>query len=77
MSEKESTPRPVQDPEAQLERALIDEFLRTRGHDSRSMKRLPEDERKRLLQDASRHAAAKLAEVESRARFVHELHGDK
>jgi hypothetical protein len=66
---------PSQDPEAQLEQALIDEFLRMRGHDARSVEALPADERMRLLQGASVHAALKLAEIESRARFVHELHG--
>ena len=58
----ESDPPPLQDPERQLERALIDEFLRVRGHDARSV-------------EASVHAASKLAEIEARARFVHELHG--
>ena len=75
MSMTESRPRLLQDPEAQLERALIDEFLRARGHDSRSVETLPDEERKRLLQDASVHATGKLAEIEARARFVHELHG--
>lgn len=66
---------PLQDPEAKLEQALIDEFLRMRGHDMRSVETLPADERMRLLQGASAYAASKLAEIESRARFVHELHG--
>ena len=66
----------MQDPEGPLEQALIAEFLRMHGHNSRSVERLPEPERRRLLQDASTYAAAKLAEVESRARFVHEMHGD-
>jgi hypothetical protein len=77
MTTNESNPRPSEYPEARLERALIDEFLRTRGHDSGSVDRLPEPERKRLLQDASIYAAGKLAEMEARARFVHELHGDR
>jgi hypothetical protein len=72
---KESGPRPLQNPEGQLERSLIEEFLRTCGHDSRSVETLPDDQRKRLLQDASVSAAGKLAEIEARARFVHELHG--
>ena len=66
---------PRQDPEGQLERALIDEFLRTHGHDARSVAALPADERIRLLQDASVHACARLTEIEARAHFVHELHG--
>ena len=77
MSVNKSNPSPSEDPEARLERALIDEFLQTRGHDSVSVERLPEGERTRLLQDASTYAAGRLAEMEARARFVHELHGDK
>ncbi len=77
MNDKESNPPRLQDPAAQLERALIDEFLRTRGYDSHSVETLPDDDRKRLLQEASTYAAAKLTEVEARAHFVHELHGDR
>jgi hypothetical protein len=76
MSDQESTPHPMQDPEGPLEQALIAEYLRTQGHDSRSVEMLPEPERRQLLQDASTYAAAKLTEVEARAHFVHELHGD-
>ena len=76
MGTKEADGRPLQDPKGQLERALIDDFLRMRGHDRRSAEALPEDERKRLLQEASVYAAAKLAEVEARAHFLHELHGE-
>lgn len=68
-------PRPLQDPEGQLERALIDEFLRARGYDSASLDTLPVDERTRLLQEASVFAGARLTEIEARARYVHELHG--
>lgn len=76
MKDKESAPNPAQDPEAQLEQALIDEFLRARGHDAESICRLSEDERMQLLQAASTYAAGKLTEVEARARYVHALHGD-
>jgi hypothetical protein len=68
-------PRPLRDPDRQLERALIDEFLRTRGHDSTSVESLPVDERQRLLQGASIYAGGKLTEIEARAHYVHELHG--
>ena len=66
---------PRQDPEGQLESALIDEFLRLHGHDAASVASLPADERTRLLQNASVHACARLTEIEARAHFVHELHG--
>ena len=70
-----SNARAARDPEAQLERAFIDEFLRAQGHDSHSIGGLPEEERQTLLKAASVYAAGKLTEVEARAHFVHELHG--
>src|SRR5205823_4480335 len=76
MSAIEDDSRPLHDPEAELERALIDEFLRSRGRDRASLELLPPDERQRLLQEASLYAAARLTEVEARARFVHDLHGE-
>jgi len=74
MTTSEHDRAPLQAPEAQLERAFIDEFLRTRGHDTNSVEQLPADERKRLLEDASVYAGGKLSEIEARAHFVHELH---
>jgi hypothetical protein len=44
--------------------------------ETRSVEELPELERKRLLQEASVHGATTLAEIEARAHFVRELHGD-
>ena len=37
---------------------------------------LPDDEREALQKQAAAHAALKLAEMESRAHYVHELHAD-
>jgi hypothetical protein len=65
------------DPMEQLEAALIDAFLMAHGHDRRSVHALPEDQARRLLTDASVYASAKLSEVEARAHYVHELHGEK
>jgi hypothetical protein len=73
---KEPGQQPLQDPNAPLESGLINEFLRTRGYDLRSLDRLPDDERRRLLRQASMHAAGKLTEIEARAHFVNGLHGD-
>jgi hypothetical protein len=39
--------------------------------------KLPADEAKRVLTEASVYAAAKLAEVEARAHFVHDIHGQE
>lgn len=59
---------------AQLESALIREFLEQRGHSAESLLTLPEAERHLLLEQASRWASSRLAEVESRAHYVHDLH---
>ena len=66
---------PVQDKYAQLERAFIDEFLRTHGHDARTALTLPEGKRLELLAHAAEYAAGRLAEVEARAHYLHEIHG--
>jgi hypothetical protein len=65
---------PVHDPERELERAIIDGFLRERGLDPAALKALPDDERKHVLEQASIYAAGKLAEIEARAHYVGELH---
>ncbi|HSC28946.1 MAG TPA: hypothetical protein VLD67_16845 [Vicinamibacterales bacterium] len=66
---------PMEDPQAALERALIEEFLRGRGLSLRTVHELPAEQVKALMRDASLHAATKLAEVEARAAFVHDIHG--
>jgi hypothetical protein len=67
---------PLATPLAGLERALADEFVRERGYDPAALEALAEPERHALLSAASTHAALKLAEIESRSRFVHDMHGD-
>jgi hypothetical protein len=74
MTPKERGDRPLEDPEGQLESALIEEFLRSRGLDSVALRALPQDAATRVLTEASVYASTKLAEVESRAHFVHEIH---
>ena len=67
----------MQDPEGPLETALIEEFLRTRGVDPAALRALSAVEARRVLTEASVYAVAKLAEIEARAHFVHEIHGSK
>src|SRR5690349_9885415 len=69
--------RPIQDQMARLEQALIEEFIRRGGHDPAHLELLPPTEREALLKRASAYAAARLAEVEARAHYVHEIHGDR
>ena len=54
-------------PQSALETRLIDEYLRGHGHSWAELHRLPEAEAKRLLEEACRHAAIKLAHIESTA----------
>jgi hypothetical protein len=76
MTTKDPDARAMEDQSAHLESALIEQFILARGHDPARLHELPADERERLQKDAATYAAGKLAEVESRAHFVHELHGD-
>ena len=73
----DDTGGPLADPEGPLESALIDDYLRARGLDSVALHALPKDTAKHMLTDASVYAATKLAEIESRAHFVHEIHRHK
>lgn len=61
-------------PLGQLERSLIEEFVRGRGYDPNKLTDLPQHERERLLADASIYASGKLTEVEARSHFVDEIH---
>jgi hypothetical protein len=62
-----------QAPLGQLERSLIDEYVRARGHDPRRLAELPDAEREELLKQASVYASSRMAEVESRSHYVHEI----
>ena len=64
----------MQDKHAQLERAFNDEFLGMSGHDRQTIQALPEEKRIALLTQASEFAAIKLAEVEARAHYLHDIH---
>jgi hypothetical protein len=67
--------RPLEPPLAQLERALIDEFIRARGHDPNHLTDLSQEQREKLLAEASVYASGKLMEVEARSHLIDELHG--
>ena len=71
----ERADRALEDPNAQLETALIDEFLRGLGLDRHKLQDLPEAQATELKKQASAYATARLTEMESRAHFVQEIHG--
>lgn len=66
---------PLEEPQAALERAFINEYLKARGHELRALRMLPEDLVQGLLREAVQYAATRLAELEARAHYVNELHG--
>jgi hypothetical protein len=66
---------PMEDPQASLERAFIEEYLTTRGYSLHGLQDLPVDQANALLRNASLYAATKLAEVDARAAYLHEIHG--
>jgi hypothetical protein len=74
MSAEQAATTPLRAPLGQLELALIDQFVRARGYDPLKLDELPEHERETLLKEASLHASAKLAEIESRSHFLDEIH---
>lgn len=74
MTNERSRDQRIESPLGQLERALIDEHLRARGHDPAGLAALPEEERDALLTEASIYASGRLTEVEARSRFLDELH---
>ena len=75
MSEMPNVP-PLEEPLAELERRLIDEFLRSAGHDPDALRARHDEESRKLLVQASIYAANRLTEVETRAHYVRSLRGD-
>ena len=59
---------------ARLEQAFIADFLALGGFTAASLDQLPEADRHAILRAASAYASSRLAEVESRAHYIHELH---
>lgn len=65
---------PIQAPLGELERTLIEEFLRAHGYDPLQLSALPDAGREALLSEASVYASARLAEIDSRSHFLHDIH---
>ena len=65
---------PMEEPLAELERRLIDEYIRAAGQDPAAVRAKGDEASWKLLTAAAIHAATKLTEVEARAHYVHDLH---
>jgi hypothetical protein len=67
---------PVEDPNALMEKALIEEYLHKQGYSHEDLKKLPVDVVEKLMKEASQYASLKMEDVKARANFIKELHDD-
>jgi hypothetical protein len=63
-------------PQTTLEKLFFEEYLKEKGLTLEKLRQLPPAEAQKYMREASLYASLKLAEVESRARFHHEIHHD-
>jgi hypothetical protein len=75
MSTKKNNGQPLmEDIHAFLEKTLIEAYLKGKGYTLEDFRKLPKEEAKYLMKEASTYASGKLAEVEVKAHFMQELH---
>jgi hypothetical protein len=65
---------PIEDRNAMLENALIEEYLNEKGYTHEDLKKLPAEVVEKLMKEASQYASLKMEEVASRAKFIKDLH---
>jgi hypothetical protein len=70
------TPAAIHEPLAEIERQLITAYVAGAGQDLRNLLARSDEAARRLLADASRHASAKLSEIEARSNYLRGLHGE-
>lgn len=66
----------VEYPNAMLENALIEEYLKEKGYSHEALKKLPAELAAKLMKEASQYASLKMEEVAARAHLVKELQED-
>jgi hypothetical protein len=57
-----------------LEKQLIHSYLLERGYQRKDISKMPTHRSRELLAAASRYASLKLAEIESRSKFLDKIH---
>ncbi|MCL4273973.1 MAG: hypothetical protein KJZ77_08895 [Anaerolineales bacterium] len=67
---------PIEDRNALLEKALIEEYLHEKGCTLEEVRKLPADVAEKLMKEASQYASLKMEEVSARAHLIKELHDD-
>ena len=60
-------------PHSELEWQLITDYLKKKGYSRNDLRNLPENETYRLRVKACRYASLKLAEIESRSKFLRKI----
>ena len=68
---------PIEEPLAALERLLISEYVTAAGLDLATLLSRHDEQATKILTEASKHAAVKLAEVECRCHYLKKLHGEE
>jgi hypothetical protein len=67
-------PLPGKSIHSALEKQLIQSYLLEKGYQRKDINKMPLHEARELLAAASRFASLKLAEIESRSKFVNKIH---
>ena len=67
--------RPVRAPLATLERHFLAAYVAGAGHDLQQLFGRDDEVAQRVLAEASRYASARLSEIDARAQYLQELHG--
>ena len=64
----------MNDPNAVLEKALMEEYLHERGYSLEKLKEMPKEMVEQLMKEATRYASLKMEDVKAKAHFVEEIH---
>lgn len=64
----------IEEPQSELERALIEEFLASKGMHLADLAKLPEAEVSHLMAEATTYTSLHLAEIDARAHLIQRLH---
>ncbi len=67
----------LESPESALERNLIAQYLRDKGYQLSDLEDLPEQESNRIMKEACQYATSRLAEIEARSKFRHNIEAPK
>jgi hypothetical protein len=68
---------PIEQPLAEFERRIIDDYVRSAGYDPAELRARTDPEARGILTLASAYAAGKLSEVESRMHYLRSLRGQE